>query len=121
MNYRKYFKQALLFSGLIFGTGFLNFWGFDFYVCLLSASCFLFMFIHDAGRDYMELTRQPARHRHAFKMVVNPFYVFVCALSLLYVIAGEMHWFFLAVAGFLAFILFAVDGSPWMEKRSKKD
>ncbi|HEY0048710.1 MAG TPA: hypothetical protein VGB68_05460 [Pyrinomonadaceae bacterium] len=79
------------------------------------------MFIHGAGKDYMELTRQPARYRHAFNTVINPFYVFVCALTLLYVIAGEMHWFFLAAAGFFAFILFVVDGSAWIEKRSKKD
>jgi hypothetical protein len=69
----------------------------------------------------MELTRQPAQHRQAFNTIINPFYVFVCALSLFYVIAGEMHWFFLAVAGFLAFVLLVVDGSAWLEKRSKKD
>ena len=121
MNYRKHFSQALLFSGIIFGVGLLNFRRLDFYACALAASCFLFIFIHDAGKDYMRLTQQPATSRHAFHAVVNPPYVFVCVLALFYVVAGEMYWLFWATAGFLAFILFVIDASAWLQERSEKN
>ena len=102
-------------------VGFLNFWGLNFYVLLLSALCFLFIFIHDAGKDYMKLTQQSATNRHIFHLVVNPPYLFVCIVSLFYVVVGEMHWFFWAIAGFIVFIGYVTLFSDWMRERSKRD
>lgn len=121
MNYLKYFKQALLYSGIVFVVGLLNFWGLDFYVLMLSALCFLFIFIHDAGKDYMKLTQQPANNRHLFTLIVNPPYLFVCIVSLFYVIVGKMYWFVWATAGFVTFIGYVTLISEWARERNKRD
>jgi hypothetical protein len=119
MNYLKYFWQALLYSGVIFVVGFLNFWGLNFYVLILSALCFLFIFIYDAGRDYMKLTHQSTTNLYIFTLIVNPPYVFVCIVSLFYVILGKMYWFIWAMAGFIALYAYWVWISEWMRERNK--
>jgi hypothetical protein len=120
MNYLKYFWQALLYSGIIFVVGFLNFWGLNFYVLILSALCFLFIFIYDAGKDYMTLTRQSVNNRYIFTLIVNPPYVFVCLVSLGYVVLGKMYWFVWATAGFIALYAYAMWISEWRRERKKE-
>lgn len=121
MNYLKYFWQALLYSGIVFVVGFLNFWGLNFYVLILSALCFLFIFIYDAGTDYMKLTHQSTTNLYIFRLIVNPPYVFVCIVSLFYVILGKMYWFILATAGFIALIAYWTWISEWMRERNKSN
>jgi uncharacterized membrane protein len=119
MNYLKYFRQALLYSAIIFAVGFLHFWGLNFYVLVLSALCFLFSIIHDAGRDYMKLTRQSVTNRYIFNVIVNPPYVFLCIVSLLYVFIGKMYWFSWALAGLVTLSVYATWFSEWMRERNK--
>jgi hypothetical protein len=121
MNYLKYFRNALLYSGIIFVVGFLHFWGLDFYVLILAALCFLFIFIHEAGNDYMKLTQQSATNRHIFTLLDNPPYLFVCIVSLFYVVVGKMYRFIWAIAGFVVLIGCVSLVSDWMRERNKRN
>lgn len=119
MNYLKYFWQALLCGGIIFVVGFVNFWGLNFYVLILSVLCFLFIFIYDAGRDYMKLTQQSMTNRYVFNVAVNPPGVFLCLCTVLYVIYGKMYWFSWALAGAVTVSVYAAWFTKWRLERNK--
>lgn len=121
MNYLKHFWQALLYSGIFFVIGLLLFWGLDFYILLLSALLFLFSIIHDAGRDYVKLTRQSMTNRYIFNVIVNPPYVFVCVVSILYIVNGRMYWFSWALAGIVTVSVYAAWFTQWRLERNKRD
>ena len=80
---------------------------------------FLILAIHDAGKKYMELTRQSETIKHAFGMVVNPLMAFIILASLFYVLIGGTSWFFIGLAIFIGLILFVVDAVPFFEHVKK--
>lgn len=108
MNVFKILKFPLLMSALIFGVSTLNFQRIDTMAVILSVLCLIFGSISAAGKSYFELTGASKKAIATFAMIADPPGIFVLILGLFYMMTGDPHWVSIAVAGFLAFIVFGI-------------
>lgn len=108
MQLLKTFKYPLLMSALIFGVSLLNFQRTDPTAAILAVSYLLLGSISSAGKSYLDLTGKSKTAKATFSMIVDPPGVFVLILGLFYMMTGDLHWIFLGVAGFLAFIVLGI-------------